>query len=340
MAQRFVIVGAGAIGCFIGGKLALGGAEVVFVARGERAAGLRTHGLGLADLDGTEAVLRPAALTVVETPAEAASPADTLVLLCTKSGATPEAAAAIGAAFPAGTPVLSLQNGIDNPARIAAAAPHLAALAGMVPFNVTLDAGPNGRLLARRTTSGDLRAADHAATRAALPAFAAAGLPLTLAADMAAVQWGKLLLNLNNPVNALSGLPLRDELMDRAYRRILAALQDEALAAMKAAGLRPAKVGAAPPALIPTILRLPTFLFSRIAASMLTIGPTARSSMADDLAAGRPTEIDDLCGAVVRLASGHGRAAPLNAAMIRLIEAAGPGTHLTGADLVKALGMA
>jgi len=340
MAQRFVIVGAGAIGCFIGGRLALGGAEVIFVARGERAAALKTHGLGLADLDGPEAVFRPAALTVVETPAEAARPTDTLVLLCTKSGATSAAAKAIGAAFPTGTPVLSLQNGIDNPARIAAAAPHLTGLAGMVPFNVTLDAGRDGRLLSRRTTSGDLHAADQAATRAACPAFAAAGLPLTLASDMTAVQWGKLLLNLNNPVNALSGLPLREELMDRAYRRVLAALQDEALAAMKVAGIRPAKVGAAPPALIPIILRLPTFLFSRIAASMLTIGPTARSSMADDLAAGRPTEIDDLSGAVVRLAASHGRSAPLNAAMIRLIEAAGPGTRLTGTELVKALGMA
>ncbi|MCZ8316040.1 2-dehydropantoate 2-reductase [Phreatobacter sp.] len=337
MAQRFVIVGAGAIGCFIGGRLARGGADVIVVARGGKAAALRAHGLMVADLDGTEAILQPGALSVVETVAEAAGPGDVIVLLCTKSGATGDAAQAIGAAFASGTPVLSLQNGIDNPTRIAAAAPHLTALAGMVPFNVTLDAGADGRLIARRTTSGDLHAADHAATRAAAPAFAAAGLPLTLCLDMATVQWGKLLLNLNNPVNALSGLPLRDELMDRAYRRVLAALQDEALAAMKAAGLRPAKVGAAPPALIPTILRLPTFLFSRIAASMLTIGPTARSSMADDLAAGCPTEIDDLCGAVIRLAAAHGREAPLNAAMVRLVDAARPGTRMSGPELLAAL---
>ncbi len=57
MAQRFVIVGAGAIGCFIGGKLALGGAEVVFVARGERAAALRAHGLRITDLDGPKPTL-------------------------------------------------------------------------------------------------------------------------------------------------------------------------------------------------------------------------------------------------------------------------------------------
>lgn len=238
-------------------------------------------------------------------------------------------------AFAAGTPILSLQNGVDNGARIRAAAPGLVALAGMVPFNVTLDPDASGRLVARRATSGVLHAEDHASTRAIAPVFDRAGLPLRCVADMTSVQWGKLLLNLNNPVNALSGLPLRAELMDRDYRRVLALLQDEALAAMKAAGIHPAKVGAAPPRLIPLILRLPTWAFARIAASMLTIGPTARSSMADDVAAGRPTEIDDLCGTVVRLAEAQGRKAPANAAMIDLIAALHPGTRLTGADLLR-----
>jgi 2-dehydropantoate 2-reductase len=54
---------------------------------------------------------------------------------------------------------------------------------------------------------------------------------------------------------------------------------------------------------------------------MLRIDPHARSSMADDLARGRPTEIDALCGEVVRLAESQGRAAPLNARMVALVTA-------------------
>ncbi|MFY8150876.1 MAG: ketopantoate reductase C-terminal domain-containing protein, partial [Hyphomicrobiales bacterium] len=61
------------------------------------------------------------------------------------------------------------------------------------------------------------------------------------------------------------------------------------------------------------------------------------SSMADDLAAGCPTEIDDLCGAVIRLAAAHGREAPLNAAMVRLVDAARPGTRMSGPELLAAL---
>lgn len=333
--MAFVIVGAGAIGCHVGGRLAAAGETVIFVARGSRAEALR-HGLTVAALDGYRAELTR--LTVVETPAEAAALTDKpLVILATKSGDTAEAAAAIGAAFPAGTALLSLQNGVDNGARIRAAAPDLTVLAGMVPFNVTLDSDAHGLLTARRTTSGELHGEDHPALARLAPAFAKAGLPLTLTADMAPVQWGKLLLNLNNPVNALSGLPLRDELMDRDYRRALALLQTEALAALAAAAIRPAKVGAAPPGLIPFILRLPTWAFARIAAGMMAIDPAARSSMADDLAAGRKTEIDDLSGAVVRLAAAHGRTAPANAAAIRLIETRGARGRMAGSALLRAL---
>lgn len=339
MARCFVVIGAGAIGCHVGGLLAAAGAAVTFVARGDRLDALRQQGLVLGDLDGGETALRPDSYRVAATLEEAAALAgdDVLLLLCTKGGATAEAAEEAGRAFAAGTPILSLQNGVDNVGRIRAAAPGLVALAAMVPFNVTLDPMPDGRLVVRRTTSGTLHAEDHAATRIVAPVFASAGLPLHLVADMTPIQWGKLLLNLNNPVNAASGQPLRDELMDRDYRRALALLQDEALAAMTAAGIRPGKVGAAPPRLIPFILRLPTWAFSHIAASMLTIGPTARSSMADDVAAGRATEIDDLCGAVVRLAEAHGGTAPANAAMARITTMLRPGDRISGKDLLQRL---
>lgn len=326
MTEGFVIVGAGAVGCHIGGRLAAAGEKVVFVARPQMAEDLARHGLAVSDLDGWRAALAPADLTVVASPIEAAAALPSaLVLLTTKGGATTAAAGDIGAAFAAGTPVLSLQNGVDNVDRIRAAAPALVPIAGMVPFNVVLSREADGRRLAHRATSGTLVAEDHPATRPVLPAFARAGLGLSLSRDMTAVQWGKLLLNLNNPVNALSGLPLREELMDAGYRRVLAALMDEALGVTRKAGLAPARIGAAPPRLIPAILRLPTFAFARIAASMLKIDPTARSSMQDDLAAGRSTEIDDLCGAVVRLAAAHGLPAPRNAAMTALVkQAAGP----------------
>ncbi|OYU46120.1 MAG: hypothetical protein CFE44_03825 [Burkholderiales bacterium PBB4] len=156
---------------------------------------------------------------------------------------------------------------------------------------------------------------------------------------MQSVQWGKLLLNLNNPVNALSDLPLRTQLMDRDYRCVVAALQTEALRALKAAGIPPAKVATAPPRWLPWILRLPNSVFTRVAARMLRMDAAARSSMWDDFQQGRTTEIDDLCGAVVRLSQSQGLSAPANGAMCQLIVAHRRGQRMSGAELRAALGI-
>jgi 2-dehydropantoate 2-reductase len=255
------------------------------------------------------------------------------VLLTVKSGATAAAAAELGAALPAGTLVLSMQNGVSNAAVASAAAPSLRVLPGMVPYNVAeLEPGHF-----HRGTIGYLAAQDDLELRDWSVAFERARLPLTLHADLRAIQWGKLLLNLNNPVNALSGMSLRDELLVRGYRQCLAALIDEARGVLANAGIAPAAVGAVKPAMLATLLRLPTPLFRIIAARMLRIDPKARSSMADDLQLGRPTEIDALCGAVVELARERGIDAPLNRRLVELVKAV-PGA-LSGEQLKERLGV-
>ena len=315
VAGSVLVMGAGAIGCYLGGCLQAAGVPVVFVGRPRVLATLREHGLTLTDLDGGRRRLDPAALSLhAQIPAGIAP---SLVLLAVKSGATADAAAQLGAALPSGTPVVSMQNGVSNTTTAHAAAPSLRLLAGMVPFNIA-ELAPGHY---HRGTTGVLAAQDDAALRARLADFERAGLPLHLHADLRAVQWGKLLLNLNNPVNALSGLPLRAQLMDRGYRQCLAALQSEALAVLRGANIQPAQVGALPPHRIPPLLRLPTPLFRLIAARMLRIDRSARSSMADDLSNGRATEIDALCGEVVRLAESRGLAAPINARMVALVTA-------------------
>jgi len=309
-----LVMGAGTVGCFIGGALQLAGQPVHYVGRPRILSALQTHGLTLTDLDGRRQQLAPPDLRLHDHCPAGLQPG--LVLLAVKSGATAAAAAELGAALPAGTPVLSLQNGVGNADLARGAAPSLLWLAGMVPFNLA-ELSPGH---VHRGTAGRLTAQDHPALHPWLAAFEAAGLPLTLHADMPSVLWGKLLLNLNNPVNALSGLPLKAQLLDTGYRRILAALQLEALRVLRAAGIRPAQVGNVAPAVLPWVLRLPGPLFRRLASRMLRMDERARSSMADDLALGRPTEIDVLCGAVVRLAEAQGMDAPLNRRMVALID--------------------
>ena len=310
-----LVMGAGTIGCFIGGSLAAAGVPVTFVGRSRVLEKLAKHGLTLTDMDGATRKLPAEKLRLSEQVPVGARPS--LVLLCVKSGATAAAAGELAFALPAGTTVVSLQNGISNCAAASQTGPSLNVRAGMVPYNVA-EIGPGAF---HRGTPGRLAAEDDAALRPWLPVFERAGVPLDLHADLLPVQWGKLMLNLNNPVNALSGLPLREELMLRGYRRCFASLIEEALGILNVAGIAPAQVAAVPAHRLVGLLRLPDWLFRIIAGRMLRIDAKARSSMADDLALGRRTEIDSLSGEVVRLAQEHGLSAPRNARMVALLDA-------------------
>jgi 2-dehydropantoate 2-reductase len=195
----------------------------------------------------------------------------------------------------------------------------------MVPFNVKQDEGARFHL----GTSGPL-AIERAGSFVKGPgvdariatALRRAGFDVVLRGDLKRVQYAKLLINLNNSVNALAGVPLREELSNRDYRRVFALSMREGLACMKAAGIRPERVGKMIPRIAPFILELPDALFFRVAGSMVKIDASARSSMGDDLARGRATEIDYLNGEILRLAERTRVPAPVNGVIAALVKEA------------------
>jgi 2-dehydropantoate 2-reductase len=329
---RICIYGAGAIGCYLGGRLAAGGAAAGFVGRPGIGAELRQHGLTLTQYDGRDWRVAPEGITFSIEP-DAAAAAE-LILVTVKSGGTEQAAAELAGVIRPGAVVVSFQNGIGNADTLRAALPGCTVLAGMVPFNV-VKRGPGAF---HQASEGEPEVEDAAMLAPFLADFARAGFALRRHSDMLPVQWAKLLLNLNNAVNALSGLPLQQELAQRDYRRCLALAQAEALALLKQAGIRPARLTPLPASWMPALLRLPDRLFARLARKMLAIDPLARSSMADDLAAGRKTEIDWINGEVSGLAQRLGREAPVNRRLISLIKAAETGkTSWSGEALLAEL---
>ena len=73
----------------------------------------------------------------------------------------------------------------------------------------------------------------------------------------------------------------------------------------------------------------PDWIFRNLFLKVQKIDPKGRGSMADDFAAGRPTEIDWLNGEVVRLAESLGETAPVNAAIVELVKQAELGVQRT-----------
>ena len=314
--MKIAIFGAGSIGVYIGASLLAAGGDVVLVGRARMRERIARNGVRLTDLQGRAQTLTAQQVPYAEDGAGLAS-AD-LIVVAVKSADTVAAADAIAAHAKPSALIISLQNGIGNADTLRARLAGWTVLGGMVPFNVVQM--EQGRF--HRGTAGELMVEASPAIAPWHALFKAAHLPLVERSDFAAVQWGKLLLNLNNSVNALSGLPLKAELSQRSYRRSLALLIDEALKVLRAAGIQPAKVAGVAPHVLPMLLRLPDVLFKRVASAMLRIDPEARSSMWEDLQVGRRTEIDYLNGAVVTLAESLGRQVPANRRIVELIRAA------------------
>ena len=317
---KIAVFGAGMIGLYLGGLLAPH-AKVTFVGRASMLDPLK-DGLRLTDVDGLDLQLGHQDFRATTDAGALASAR--LVLVTVKSMGTDDAAAAISAHAP-GAVVLSFQNGVSNPHVLRAALPGATVLAGMVPFNVA----QRGPTHFHRGTGGGLSVEASGALAPFAGAFAAAGLPLAQSSNIVGVQWGKLLVNLNNAINALSGESLADELRQRDFRRCWALSLSEGLACTKAAGIALVDPLPMPLKLMPQIMRLPDALYRYVLSAgsggKVRVDPHARSSMADDLAKGRATEVDYLQGEVVRLAERLGRRAPVNARLVALVKAAEAG---------------
>jgi 2-dehydropantoate 2-reductase len=320
--MRIVVAGAGAIGCFTGGLLAAAGRDVTLLARPRVIDEVAAHGLTVTDYAGLNRAASPA---LSDDPAVLAR-AD-VILVTVKSGATETIAQEIAAHADAAAVVVSLQNGLKNAETLRRLLPERDVRAGMVPFNVV----PKGGGVFHRASSGDIVIA--AGPRDIAAVLDVPDLPVTASDEIEAIQWGKLVINLNNAVNALSGLTLERQLLDRDWRRVMAAQMAEAVRVLRRAGIRARPTTPVPMAAVPHILRLPTPLFRRIAAQMLTVDPEARASMSHDLAAGRRTEVDDLQGEIVARAKAAGTRAPIAAhirALVHAAEAAGAGSPRLG----------
>ena len=312
--RPIAVAGAGSIGCFVGGMQAAAGRRVALLARPRVIREIESNGLRLTSFEGLKHEIGSRQLTLSDDPAVFADAG--VVLVTVKSADTAEIAEAIARHAPPDAVVVSLQNGVGNAALLRQRLPGRMVLAAMVPFNVI--APGEGRF--HRATSGDIVIEqDDAGTadRLSVP-----GLKMRAARDIAGVQWGKLLLNLNNAINALSGLPLRQQLAQRSWRTLFADQIAEGLAAIRAEGIRPVSSTPVPAGWTPHLLRLPDAMFAMVLGRTMRIDPHARSSMWEDLQRGRRTEIDYLQGVITEIADRRHLQVPLSRRIVALIKSA------------------
>jgi 2-dehydropantoate 2-reductase len=329
-AARIAVLGAGSVGCFIGGCWEAAGLPVSFIGRPRVAEDIAKHGLTLSDYSGWNAHLAADAVDYATQP-DRLSEAE-IIALCVKSGATADAARQIVEHGADGALVISFQNGVSNVDVLKEVLGDRFRVArGMVRFNVAYVG--DGRF--HKGVAGQLYAEDRPKIRAIAERVSAVPASIQLSSDMLGLAWGKLIINLNNAVSALSGRTLIEELKQRGYRRVVAAAQREALGLLRRARIKPARVGPVPSRLMPLVMGSPDWLFNNVFLRGWHVDAKARSSMADDLAAGRKTEVDYINGELVRLADRLGANAPVNSNIVRLIRLAEAGAEPWPPDILR-----
>jgi 2-dehydropantoate 2-reductase len=312
--QTIGIAGAGSIGCFVGGMLAAGGRRVALLGRPRLIAEIEAGGLRPTSFEGFDQTIPRDRFALSENPAVFEDAG--IILVTVKSADTAAMADIIARHAPSDVVVVSLQNGVGNAAVLRDRLPGRRVLGGMVPFNVI--ALGNGRF--HRATSGDIVIAQDEGRLA--EKLSVAGLTIRPTDNIDGVQWGKLVLNLNNALNALADLPLRRQLAQRPWRRLFADQVAEGLAAIRAEGIKPVSPTPIPLAWMPPLLRLPNVIFEPMLGRTMKIDPEARSSMWEDLKHGRRTEIDYLQGVITEIAERRGLEAPLSRRIVELIRQA------------------
>jgi len=314
---RVVVVGAGAVGCYFGGRLVRAGCPVMFLGRpgpGSSIGALARDGLYF-DSPEFQENLR---LDTSTDPSVAAGAE--LVLLCVKTLDTALAAASLAPHLKAETILVSLQNGVENAAviREALRAAGRSSLPIVLPAVVYVGAAMPAPGHLKHSGRGDL-VMGPGADASLLPAvervarlFARAGVPCRVSDSMEAELWVKLAWNCaGNAVSALGRASYGLAGSLEPVRRVMAAAAEEVSAVARAAGVRLPDLD-----LVAMGLKLANAL-----------GP-ATSSTAQDIERGRPTEIDSLNGFVARRGAELGVATPVNHtlwALVKLREASGTG---------------
>lgn len=290
--MRIGVMGAGAVGCYYGAMLALAGHELRLVGRPIHVDAMLSRGLRLETQSRDSLV-----------PVQASTDASLLrgaevVLFCVKSTDTERAAAAMAPHLERNAAVLSLQNGVDNAERLARVLAQEVVAA--VVYVATEMAGPGH---VRHHGRGELVIARSPASERIAAAFGAAGVRVDLSDNVAGALWAKLIVNCAyNALSAMSQLPYGRLVQGEGVLATMHDVVQECLAVAAAAGVDvPGDSWQA---------------VQRIARSM----PGQLSSTAQDLARGKPTEIDHLNGFVVRKGEALGVATPVNRALTSLVK--------------------
>jgi 2-dehydropantoate 2-reductase len=307
--MKIAIIGAGAIGGYVGAKLALAGEDVTFIVRGANLAAVRARGITLVDRDGREHVAR----NLKATDDYTAAGTHDVVIAAVKGHQLETVAPSMPMLFAAHTSVVTMQNGIpywyfhrhggelegtrvgsvDPDGVIGRHVPPQRVIGCVVyPAAELIAPGVIRHIEGERFPLGELDGSTSERVVRIAEAFARAGLKAPVLDDIRAEIWLKLWGNLTfNPISALTRSTLVDICRDPLTRELATTMMTEAQAVAQSLGIS-----------------FRVSIEKRIAGAE-KVG-AHKTSMLQDIEAGREPELDAIVGSVVELARLTGTPTP------------------------------
>jgi 2-dehydropantoate 2-reductase len=302
--MKILVMGAGAVGSYFGARLRAAGEDVVLCARGEHLRALRERGLDISSIRGDLRV----EVVATDTPRELA-PYD-LILFCVKAYDTDVAAQALSGCVAPGGAILTLQNGVENEARLAEIFGRAAVMGGNARVGVEIVApGKIVHLSSGHIDFGELDGGESDRTKRIAEVFERAGILGQVSADIMTARWDKLIWNgAFNTVTTLTRRRVGEVLDDPEAVRLLRTMMHEIVSVARAEG---AKIGDD---------RVDAY-FAHSQKNLREL----KTSTQQDLEHGKRLEYEALSGAVVRAAHRHGISVPTVEtvyALMRLLDGA------------------
>lgn len=320
--MKYAVIGLGAVGTVIGGLLIHAGEQVVLIGKPAQIEKLRKQGIFIKGLKRMDRMYSDE----VSSDLSHVQKGDT-VFICVKSQDTHALAEQIRGHLKDTASLISLQNGIHNATELNTLTGKTA-LAGIVLFNAVYQEPGEVEVTLK---SGLLLEShpDHQETLQHISSlFSMNGIHTILMEDIKGYQWSKLLVNLQMAVTALTGQTIKESILDRDTRDILAATIKEGISVCEQAGITLHTLpDIDPQKMLWRMSTLPPFLL-KVGSHFMGLKEGARNSMWQSLSRGKPTEIDYINGEIVELAQQHNLKAPINQKLVDLIKKAEQ-THAT-----------
>lgn len=315
--MKYLMIGAGAIGSYIGASLLDGGCEVAYLEKEEHAIRLQESGLRVRT---PRKLLRYSQVQVATSPATAFNCSPDVVVFAMKSFDTADAALEIKPYRENFQTVLCLQNGVENEITLEQTLDPACVIAGSVTSAVSRQ--QVGEVTLEKERGIGLENRGSLSEKIWLD-FERANLHPQLYASRAHMKWSKLLSNLlGNATCAILGMTPAEIFNDPDLFHLETLQVKETLDVMHANGWQPVNLPETPVALLSWLIRnLPESLNRRVLKYPLGGGRGKKMpSFYLDLHAGRPrSEVDYLNGAVVRFGKDCGIATPVNATLARVL---------------------